>query len=236
MLSAGIGGWVGRHAVTVYLIASNVNAAHDKISELSRSRPLPSGLVVPILKEPDMRGRTVAPTDTVLICGSWDAVPEHRVAWLVDAFNAARRDTNSPTLRHRPGEAPEVAYPMPDPIQDPVTKSYVERLADPPVGTTQPDPTTQQVQVWNGHSWSAMGAMAMPDPDSGMAEDLAAAREEAKKFSAQAAALAARVAALESWLSGVLPVEDPEIPGIYYCAVCMKRIPNHSGGCPAAPV
>jgi len=41
---------------------------------------------------------------------------------------------------------------------------------------------------------------------------------------------------LSSWLLGVGPIEDPEIPGLYLCGICHARTDRpHKEGCPLAP-
>lgn len=41
-----------------------------------------------------------------------------------------------------------------------------------------------------------------------------------------------QVADLRSWLSGVQPVEDPDVPGRFYCGCCGHVLPAHLHGCP----
>jgi hypothetical protein len=47
--------------------------------------------------------------------------------------------------------------------------------------------------------------------------------------------LRAQVEQLRSWLSGVQPVEDPDMPGRFFCGVCQHLLSHHRPGCPAAP-
>jgi hypothetical protein len=225
-------------SATIWLLAGTVTAGNvelRRLGVLSRSDGnfrLPSSdrsIVVPVLKESEMRGRQVHSGDTVTVVGDWSGRPHHEVQWLVNMFNFARVDDDAPRLHYRSGEAPSVEYPQ-DLSATPQTKKYmlvIDGVQIPAAALSVSDDGLGNVEVVvtthdsNGGRW-------LPD---GGAELV----QKANRLEWDIDQAARRNRELQEWLSNVGPVEDPDIPDLYYCGVCAFVLPKHVEDCPAAP-
>jgi len=75
--------------------------------------------------------------------------------------------------------------------------------------------------------------MSPIDYDYDPAVALMASEEKVQRLSGEVEALTTALADLRSWLSGVQPVDDPDIPGRSYCAICGTSTQRgHRDGCP----
>jgi len=222
----------------MFLIASNSAAARDQLAEMrARTWPLDTNFI-PVFQESDLRGRQVESGDTVVLCGDWSVRPPHEVQFLATMFNSRRTAADAPELHYRAGEAPIVVYPDPEPVAEPITIQTMGgatyTLNPAATGTT----TTTSAQV----AWDQV----LDPPQQRLVQDAqdAAKRERAistdmraqvKKAQAEVERVQAEIRELRSWLSGVQPVEDTEIPELLYCGVCYRQLHAHVEGCPAAP-
>jgi hypothetical protein len=82
---------------------------------------------------------------------------------------------------------------------------------------------------------SVFGAGTVPSPshvewqaNSGLRQELAEARRDCDTALEM-------VTRLSEWMLNVLPVEDSEIPGLYWCGICGRRTTAHESDCPRAP-
>jgi hypothetical protein len=235
---------------TIFIIAADHQAAEAEVA-LVKAASLPEGtLIVPVLIPPDLRGRTVRPGDDVIVVGSWWGTSAHRRDQIVEMFNSIRTTTTTASgvelsavrlhVRSQDG-APEVVYPEMDStaIRNIVAATAAAQgpVGPPgppgpmgPVGPSGPPGISGQSASVTGAppsqwSWSSTSTSTSPlDPASVLYD----AEQQIKRLRGQ-------LADLRSWLSGVQPIEDTEIPGIFYCAVCQRKIPGHANGCPAAP-
>lgn len=193
--------------LTIWVIAADSRAALAECRRLT-SPGIAGALVVSVVAVADMAGAQVHASDQVLIVGDWSPRQGADVQFLVTTFNQARATDRAPLLTYWPGEAPQVTWK--EPSDGPMTVATPRQVAD--------------------EMRKALDA-ARRDVAKVIAE------REMVQVSLEIAEATVRnlqveVHDLRDWLSGVLPVEDPEIPGVLWCAVCGRRIPRHAHGCP----
>jgi hypothetical protein len=238
----------------IYVIASHVQHANERIQEIRAYRQVTQQetLLIPVLREADMRGRKVDPNDTVVVCGDWSSRQAGEVQHLVAMFNSRRDGDRAPELRFRIGEAPEVVFPVlagdavsqfyinPGQLHiDPGNNNFVFGIETtvPPVATTTSTTTTSAQVAWDQVLDPPQQRIVADAQDAAKRERAIAAdmRAQVKKAKAEVKRVTAENQELREWLSGVLPVEDPDLPGLFYCGICSVKIPRHTDGCPAAP-
>jgi hypothetical protein len=245
----------------IYIIASEEASAR---SELDRLRPLldSNDKVIVALRERDMRGRSVNVGDSVVVVGAWDAHPPHQVEWLVDIFNACRTGPDTVSLKYRAGEGPIVVYPDNDVRnpQKPTTglrqDGFIYNYQSSTSSTTSIPGPAVPVAVSGGNIRLILDGIPISierfevenDPlNTGSMEITATStsgaagrsvgfilgKELAEARRDRDAALA-QIARISNWMLNVQPVEDPDIPGLYWCAICSRKVTAHESDCPLA--
>jgi hypothetical protein len=230
---------------TVFIIASTKVYAQNEINTLKKMiPPLPEGtLVVPVLSDADLRGRVVKEGDAVIIAyGGWAGVMDERVTRIVVQFNTIA-EPGAPLLDYQRGQPPTVKSRLPVgtglPGHPAIAENFPASNLKNVVLTLDGElielrEANINVHGTYGQRTSIVATSATGDgvwlPNRDVLTDLRDHRETDLKLIKE---ISARVNELVEWLSGVQPIEDEDIPGLYRCGVCHRRAPHHTDGCPA---
>lgn len=238
-------GLIGMRRSHIYVIAADARSGKKRIQRLLDDQRNVAAEIVLMVEHSDMRGRTVSRDDTIVVAGDWSRIANEKVKWLVDMFNSRRELTavigEVPALKYKPGEAPIVYYPTADvppaaPLPMGPTGPTGPPGPEPATTTTTTTATATDPQTYI--TWTPPGTVSSyTDAEVlDLLKELEQARATVKRNDALVSNLVEQVKQLREWLSGVLPIEDSEIPGLLWCGVCGSNLSRaHADGCPAAP-